>query len=263
MSNSTVQLGDTLQTTCQHCGAVFRITSSHLDQARGQVRCGECLQVFNALLSLENYSQDQDRQITRSRYSRYPLSRKEQKSVQREEALVDRPTLSLQQAMYGENYRSMGQFKPLLWMVGILLLVAAAVVQVVYYQRYSLISSPHYQEQIIGLCQLLPCDQSRFVDLEHIRLLERNIFTHPTRKKALMVTGSFVNEAPFSQPFPRLLISLSDTQGQFIANRLFEAKEYLSDTAQARLDPGKVVQFQVEIVDPGNKALTYEFEFFE
>ena len=42
-----------------------------------------------------------------------------------------------------------------------------------------------------------------------------------------MVTGSFVNQAPFAQKLPELLISLFDVQGNLIANRLFTPKEYL------------------------------------
>ena len=76
-----------------------------------------------------------------------------------------------------------------------------------------------------------------------------------------MVSGSFINEASFSQSVPDLLISLSDSKGNFIANRLFKAEEYLTDPAIRRLSPGKPIQFRIEILDPGNEALAYEFEF--
>ena len=77
-----------------------------------------------------------------------------------------------------------------------------------------------------------------------------------------MVSGSFVNKASFSQAVPSLLISLSDSQGNFIANRLFKSEEFLADKAINRLKPGKPVQFRFEIIDPGSEALAYEFEFY-
>ncbi|EKF73349.1 hypothetical protein A11A3_14330 [Alcanivorax hongdengensis A-11-3] len=36
------------KTRCPHCGAQFKITDEHLRQARGAVRCGSCLQIFQA-----------------------------------------------------------------------------------------------------------------------------------------------------------------------------------------------------------------------
>ncbi|HEX5677955.1 MAG TPA: zinc-ribbon and DUF3426 domain-containing protein [Alcanivorax sp.] len=36
------------KTRCPHCGAQFKISDEHLEQARGAVRCGSCLQIFQA-----------------------------------------------------------------------------------------------------------------------------------------------------------------------------------------------------------------------
>ncbi len=262
MSNR-VHLGDTMQTTCPHCGSVFRVTTAQLEDGHGQVICGLCHQRFNALLSLENYhgeavellseSTSQAPQIIPAPVIEEPAN---------DTPAAAEPVVSLHEAMYGDGQKHRANLKPLLWFVGILLLLIIAIVQVIYYQRYALISSPHYQSQILELCQILPCDQQKFVNTAQIHLLERNIFTHPTRKHALMVTGSFVNKAPFTQPLPRLLISLSDTQGNFIASRLFKPGEYLADSSIKRLPPGKPVQFRLEIEDPGSAALAYEFEFF-
>lgn len=36
------------KTQCPHCSAQFRISEQHLEQAKGQVRCGSCLKVFLA-----------------------------------------------------------------------------------------------------------------------------------------------------------------------------------------------------------------------
>lgn len=41
-----------LMTRCQHCRTVFRVTPEQLRAQGGQVRCGRCLQVFNALQAL-------------------------------------------------------------------------------------------------------------------------------------------------------------------------------------------------------------------
>ena len=272
--NNRVHLGDTMQTTCPHCGSVFRVTTSQLEMGHGRVRCGICQQNFNALLTLENYHGEAVELLPEPGDS-LGATGDEAKAQQAPDgnspdklddihAQTDEveQSVSLHQAMYGDGVKSRTNLRPLLWFIGILLLLIIAIVQVIYYQRYQLISSAHYQPQILNLCQILPCDEDKFVNTGQISLLERNIFTHPTRDKALMVTGSFVNKAPFSQPPPKLLISLSDQQGNFIASRLFEPLQYLADKSITRLPPGKPVQFRLEIKDPGNAALAYEFEFF-
>ena len=43
---------DSFVTQCPHCQARFRVNHAQLSVARGVVRCGSCLQVFNAARQL-------------------------------------------------------------------------------------------------------------------------------------------------------------------------------------------------------------------
>ncbi len=43
-----------MHTTCPECSSVFRVTAAHLNAAHGQVRCGYCQAIFNALGNLED-----------------------------------------------------------------------------------------------------------------------------------------------------------------------------------------------------------------
>ena len=262
-----MHLGEHMQTSCLHCGSLFRITSEQLEMARGQVRCNQCMEVFNALLTLENFTGNFEEPIISliTGNNSAPVEEPEEQLIDdsNEEKLIateDVP-VTLSQAMYGDDYRNRGSLKPLLWMTGILVLIISIIVQSIYYQRYSLVSSAKYQTQIINLCQVLPCDSQQFRSLYQIKLIERNVFTHPTRNNALMVSGSFQNEASFFQGIPKLKISLSDVKGNLIANRLFKPSEFMSNPEITRLQPGKAIQFRLEIIDPGDQALTYEFEF--
>lgn len=47
-----------LVTTCKHCAARFRVTPEQLNLRQGQVRCGECAQVFNGFEALERFPGD-------------------------------------------------------------------------------------------------------------------------------------------------------------------------------------------------------------
>ncbi len=45
-------MSNTHLTQCPHCQATFKVQDQHLNAAGGKVRCGSCLEVFNALESL-------------------------------------------------------------------------------------------------------------------------------------------------------------------------------------------------------------------
>ena len=47
-----------LVTTCKHCGARFRVTPEQLNLRQGQVRCGQCHEVFNGFEALERFPGD-------------------------------------------------------------------------------------------------------------------------------------------------------------------------------------------------------------
>ena len=269
----STQLGEVMETTCDECSSRFRITEQQLRQAYGKVCCGECGHVFNALAGLKNYEGELPEDYWKLQLEQDLQELADERTVPVTEFdfdhySVDRtqPTaqsISLEEAMYGDKPRSGLRASPLTWFIGILLLVALGFAQVIYYQRYQLIDDPRFQQQVITLCEYLPCEESQFSSTAQIRLLERNVFTHPITDDALMVTGSFVNQAPFTQKLPDLLISLFDIQGKLIANRLFKPTEYLLEDRNRRaMLPDKPVQFRLELVDPGTNALTYEFEFF-
>jgi predicted Zn finger-like uncharacterized protein len=256
---SSTHLGKVMETSCDQCKSRFRLTEVQLREAYGKVRCGECGAVFNALLGLKNYDGELPAGYLEQQFGAQDSA--DTQSYDRTDA-DDRQALSLHEAMYGSSRRSFFSLGPLSWFIGILLLGALGIAQAIYYQRYELIEDPRYQQQVINLCQLLPCAKREFASVDQIRLLERNVFTHPVASNALMVTGSFVNQAPFAQRMPELLISLFDLQGKLIANRRFTASEYLLEERNRSVVESQIpIQFRLEIVDPGTDALTYEFEF--
>jgi len=271
---SSTHLGEVMETTCPQCKSRFRLTEKQLGQAFGKVCCGECGNVFNAMTELQSYEgalppdyferqAETDEILHENSLSKSAVDVDVDVDPEVETEFVERRQVSLHEAMYGSERRSFFTLSPMGWFVSILLLAAVGIAQTIYYQRYQLIENPRYQQQVLNLCQLLPCAETAFSSIDEIRLLERNIFTHPVATNALMVTGSFVNQAPFAQKLPDLLISLFDVQGKLIANRLFSPPEYLlDDKNRGVIKPELPVQFRLEIVDPGTDALTYEFEFF-
>ncbi len=99
---------------------------------------------------------------------------------------------------------------------------------------------------------------------ERIRIINRDVRPHPREPGALLISLTFVNEAPFAQPYPALEISFSDTHGQLIALRRFQPSEYLSGEQRSSdpLPPGERAAVSLSIVDPGERGISYRFEFY-
>ena len=55
-------MSDSFVTQCPHCQTSFRVSHAQLSMARGVVRCGACLQVFNAAQQLLNKSAEKEQQ---------------------------------------------------------------------------------------------------------------------------------------------------------------------------------------------------------
>src|SRR5690606_8529135 len=79
---------------------------------------------------------------------------------------------------------------------------------------------------------------------------------------ALLVTATIQNDAPWPQAWPLLELTLSDLDGNPVALRRFTAAEYLGGPPEApTLAPGQSALARLEIADPGNRAVAFNFEF--
>jgi hypothetical protein len=96
-----------------------------------------------------------------------------------------------------------------------------------------------------------------------LELLASNVQAHPSVAGALMISASVRNDATFAQPYPILTITLSDAQGRRIGMRRLQPLEYLDDSAILRhgLAPGATAVLLLELEDPGDKAVAFEFNF--
>ncbi|MDH5777941.1 MAG: DUF3426 domain-containing protein, partial [Gammaproteobacteria bacterium] len=91
----------------------------------------------------------------------------------------------------------------------------------------------------------------------------RDVRSHPRAKNALLISAVFVNQASYDQPFPDILVKLSDLTASMIVQRRFKPHDYLA--AERRefqmMKSGVPVQISLEVLDPGNDAVNFEFSF--
>jgi len=151
-----------------------------------------------------------------------------------------------------------------LLVAGSLVLALALVGQNLYFHGRELARHPDLYPILSQACALLGCRIGPPRDLAAIEVLTRNVYTHPNRPDALMITATLANRATHPQPYPLMQISLTDLQGKVVAMGRFEPEAYLppGTDPSTLMPPEQPLNVGVEVADPGNTALAFEFEFF-
>jgi predicted Zn finger-like uncharacterized protein len=330
------------KTRCPHCGAQFKISDEHLDQAQGAVRCGSCLQIFQAtdhmigaapapapdqwqyaldmdtepadhtppargepgddlgeldlsgsFLSLEQGGHDHDEAFSQLDGDREALSGNADESWA--EALLEdlddereppvtappRPasparttpapphddtfdflnaTPAAPRHAHHEPPTARGALsRTLIWMPLALLAALVLVGQYAFFHFDTLARTPQWRPLYAQACEVIGCPLPALSDLRYLRGANLVVRSHPRYRNALMVDALLFNEGQWPQPFPALELTFSDLDGQPVASRRFQPREYLrGDLAALRTLPVDTpVHVALEIVDPGARAVSY------
>ncbi len=142
------------------------------------------------------------------------------------------------------------------------LLVGLLTLQVLIADRARLAQNAQWRPRIAMLCSWLACELPAWRETTGFKVLSREIRPHPTAPGALLVTATFRNDAAFEQAWPIVQLAMTDLDGGRIGLRRFQPREYLgSQPSTERIAVGQSASFALEIIDPGNRAVAFEFEF--
>jgi predicted Zn finger-like uncharacterized protein len=285
---------------CPHCHAIFRVTQEILDKAASKVRCGECKKIFAAITETplnnktnqnkahqktedpqpENvtaYTQDiepddiEPDDSTTTGFSDNTLIRaipfaQEPKIINPEIPSVFPADLS---AYLPVIYAYPRRLRELRLPFNINTTAIAAFLLILFFTQYLRANRQELAEHVLlrppltFLCAVTGCEIQSRRDIDKIKLLSHGIYSHPEIENALMIKASMVNRANFEQVYPIVQVSLGNIKGHTIALRRFGANEYL-DAKQSlakKMPIDKPVSIEIEVVDPGEKALAFEFKF--
>lgn len=150
------------------------------------------------------------------------------------------------------------------WTLANLLLILGFCVQYSYFMRAPLSRHQALRPWLETLCQYAHCRIPLMRDLSRIKIIARNISPHPKLAGALTVSVTLLNTAPFTQPFPELELRFSKLDHKPLARRRFTPRQYLpADIAVDQgLAPQTPVAITLELVDPGQRAVNYEFGLY-
>ena len=243
---------------CPYCQTLFRVTAAHLNISQGYVRCGHCEHIFNSSTHLVT-----DDVIKK---------RKPQKATEKElevDAAADRdvPELLIDDIYTPKQTVTLSYI--LFWGFIALLFMALLAGQYFWFaKRDWVLQHPQVRPVLESVCYNLLCRLPETRDLSAFQINERLVQVHPEIEEAIQIQVNFVNEAKFSQPYPQILITFEDGNGQAVKQRLFQAKEYLGEDPPETIAAKGVVHFKLELVDMGDMIEGhdiingYNFTFF-
>ncbi|MEW9625525.1 zinc-ribbon and DUF3426 domain-containing protein [Rhodanobacter geophilus] len=283
-----------MYTQCPECLSVFSLGAQALVQAHGYVMCGHCGAGFDSLATLSE-------QLPPEPFQELPVN--EQALVPpRIELVVYRPRPpapgpavvaepAATPVAAGEDFSQL-VFTPRFakgarprkpprterarrprrdaamprrwpWVLACTTLALALALQLAWVGRDQLIRAQPLGGWLRDACAALGCRLPLVAAPEQLHLLASNVESHPNAAHALMISLSLRNEAAFAQPWPVVVVTLSDARGRRLVMRRLLPTDYLDDPGilHRGLAPGATTALLLEVQDPGDQAVAYEFGF--
>lgn len=129
-------------------------------------------------------------------------------------------------------------------------------------QRDTLAAHARWRPLVAALCQALRCTLPPWREPAAFTMLHREVRPHPRHPGTLLVNASFRNDARWPQPWPQLLLTLSDLDGRTVGARAFSAPEYLgAPPAQREIAPGQSAAVTLVVVEPAPDVVAFSFDF--
>ena len=131
-----------------------------------------------------------------------------------------------------------------------------------FFARDNIAQSNLPQSVRAAFCAVAGCQLPVATDISELQLLRQKVYSHPSIDGALVVSIDVVNNAVFPQPYPVLAITMANSAGEAVAQRDFEPSAYLENySGDETLVAGKPTRINIDIVDPGDDAQSFEMEF--
>jgi predicted Zn finger-like uncharacterized protein len=265
-----------MYTQCPECLSVFSVDARTIAQAHGFVMCGHCGAGFDCISTLADQLPPEPfhelpahepgvepPRVELAIYRPAPEAPEEPKQEDDPLRSLDREFANLVITPRFARDRRADRPRRWPWITACLLLLLGLTTQLAWALRETLISDPNTGPVLRQACAMLQCQLPPVRDVSKLRLLARDVQTHPTVPGALLISATLRNDAAFTQPWPVVTIRLSDGNGKVIAMRRLNPSEYLDDTDALHrgLAPGANSALVFEVEDPGHQAVAFDLGF--
>ncbi|MFC3550319.1 DUF3426 domain-containing protein [Lysobacter cavernae] len=148
------------------------------------------------------------------------------------------------------------------WYAATAIALLLLALQLVLAQRQELAADARSRPFVGALCRVLQCALPPWREPSAFTMVTRNVQPKPGATGVLTVSAHFRNDARWPQPWPTLLLSLSDADGRQVGLRAFTADEYRGKKhADDLLSPGQDTAVQFDVLEPAPRIVAFTFDF--
>ena len=146
------------------------------------------------------------------------------------------------------------------WLLALLTLGLAG--QLLFGERATLAANAQLRPVVETACDAIGCSLPPWREPTAFTMLARDVIAVPERPGVLRVQASFRNDARWAQPWPALILTLSDADNRTLGTRRFLPRDYLGDAPSSTLlAPGQASQLAFDIVEPAPNVVAFDFRF--
>lgn len=231
-------------TQCPQCGTRFKVSQAQMDTHLGMVRCGCCHEVFNAIQHLhdDQPSPQLILPILTEGMPRKPIIKTSSatsiKSAGTRPAEAYKPPQ--QSALSDDDDEIPELFSELSYPVPVqkkyrvlrimlaLLLFLLLLAQALYFFRIELAARlPGLKPTLVASCKFFKCSIPLPKQAELISIESSELEANPIMANVITLNLIMRNNAAYTQAYPQLELTLTDTSDQALARRTFFPLEYL------------------------------------
>ncbi|MDI1309006.1 MAG: DUF3426 domain-containing protein [Methylotenera sp.] len=231
-------------TNCPNCQTQFIVTDDQLNQHNGKVRCGHCLNVFDAKIELVNITESEadikegtDLASIKTVNPAEVTQNEQQESPQvssEDSEIVQDVVLQHSQANYFEAIDHKAKSKSRLsnWLLSLLaiILFLAALAQSLYYWRSDIaIYYPKLKPLLTQLCEKISCNIQLPKKIEFIIIDDSDMREDEAHEGFVHFSTTLINQAAFNQTYPNIELTLTDIEDKPKFRRIFTPAEYLPE----------------------------------
>ncbi|HYN53377.1 MAG TPA: DUF3426 domain-containing protein [Methylotenera sp.] len=282
-------------TNCPACQTQFVVTEEQLLQHNGKVRCGNCLNVFDATqhivqlndqveTALETHNSIGDVELNELSSNEASELGKLEPTLASKEAIEDvpkpeiliyntenEPTPSIndtQPSIFDDlagksKLNAKKQTKKLprwLMLLLVLALLMAAIAQSIYFLRNDIaIYYPNLKPSLVEACKQLGCTIDLPKKIELIVIDDSDIQEDADHIGLIRLSCTIINQAGFNQTYPNLELTLTDVEDKPKLRRIFKPSEYLAANTNIAngLPAGGEVKVKLAIATYGEAVAGY------
>ena len=240
---------DRLTATCPQCETRFRVTVEQLAVAKGRVRCGACLTVFDCsdlVSELEPTSANEPAAATAGEGpagEHPPQIRAPVVATGRPRQRQRHARQPLPSGLMASGYAAAG-------------ILLGSLVFALQFPVWS--QDPALRAIYETACAAVGCELPTQRSLAEIEIVNDPAASRAGSPEPLVLALEMTNKASFRQPFPVLAARLTSADGSTLEERQFEPKDYLPTGHSRQMTRERTIAVELHLEDPGPQAVSYE-----